>query len=156
MRNPWRFGFDGRRLIIADVGTNRREEVNYLPTSRVKGANFGWPQFEGEIVFDNTRPGPDPPTFLIFTYDHSGGRCAIIGGYVVRDPSLAKLQGRYLYDDLCTGEGRELRRARRCSGSRRRSADRITLTSLSGFGLNANKQIYLAQIIGNVSCLVSP
>ena len=35
--------------------------------------------------------------------DHSGSDafCAIVGGYVVRDPGLPTLNGRYLYGDNC-------------------------------------------------------
>ena len=44
--------------------------------------------------------------FPILTYDHASGGCAIIGGYVVRDPDLPGLAGRYLYRDLCTGDVR--------------------------------------------------
>ncbi len=47
--------------------------------------------------------GPDPPTPPIFTYGHSVGRCAVIGGYVVHDPRLHSLHGRYLYTGLCKG-----------------------------------------------------
>lgn len=156
LRNPWRFSFDDLHLIIADVGQTRREEVNFLRTSDVAGANFGWPQFEGDLVFANNRPGPHPPTFPIFTYDHSGGRCAIIGGYVVRDPDLTKLRGRYLYGDLCTGTVRSFIAQ---VGSQQVLGDRptgVTLPQLSGFGLGANNQIYAAQISGNVFRLAPP
>jgi hypothetical protein len=44
----------------------------------------------------------------VFEYDHVNGRCAIIGGPVVRDPSLPDLEGRYLYGDFCTGEIRSI------------------------------------------------
>ena len=156
LRNPWRFAFDGNRMIIADVGQGQREEVNFLRTKDVAGANFGWPQFEGDIVFDNTRPGPDPPTFPMFTYDHSGGRCAIIGGYVVHDPNLPALRDRYLYADLCTGEVRSFRAN---VGAQKAVGDRpagVVLPSLSGFGLGSQGQLYIAQITGNVSRLAPP
>jgi len=156
LRNPWRFAFDGQRMIIADVGQGRREEVNFLRTKDVAGANFGWPQFEGDIVFDNTRPGPDPATFPMFTYDHSGGRCAIIGGYVVHDPNLPALRDRYLYADFCTGE---IRSFRANLGAQKAVGDRsagVVLPKLSGFGLGSQGQIYIAQISGNVSRLAPP
>lgn len=41
-------------------------------------------------------PGAIAP---IFEYDHSGGRCVVTGGYVIRDPRLASLNGRYVYAD---------------------------------------------------------
>ena len=156
LRNPWRFAFDGARLIIADVGEEKREEVNFLRTRDVAGVNFGWPEYEGDLLFDDSRPGADPPTFPIFTYDHLDDRCAIIGGFVVHAQNLPKLSNRFLYGDLCTGEVRSFQ-ARVVT--QKVIADRptgITLTQLSGFGLGASGQIYLAQISGKVYRLVPP
>ena len=156
LRNPWRFSFDGRRMIIADVGQGNREEINFLPTKDVAGVNFGWPQFEGDLVFDDDRPGPDPATFPIFTYNHGGGRCAVIGGYVVRDPNLPALLGRYLYGDLCTGKVRSfIARVRGQTVVRDRPAG-VTLPGLSGFGQGFDGVIYLAQIDGDVWRLAPP
>ncbi len=47
LRNPWQFSFDGGRIIIADVGQTSQEEINFLPRADARGANFGWPAFEG-------------------------------------------------------------------------------------------------------------
>jgi hypothetical protein len=156
LRNPWRFSFNGSRLVIADVGQTNWEEVNFLVTSAVKGVNFGWPQYEGDAIFDNTRPGPDPPTFPIFTYDHSSGRCAIIGGYVVQDPNLLRLTTRYLYGDYCTGEVRSLSANVTTQYLRSDRPTGVTLPSLSSFGVGAQAQIYIAQSTGNVSRLAPP
>jgi glucose/arabinose dehydrogenase len=48
LRNPYRFTFDSRNgsLYVGDVGSRFFEEIN-----RGRGANFGWPCYEG--------PGPD-------------------------------------------------------------------------------------------------
>jgi glucose/arabinose dehydrogenase len=104
-RNPWHFSFDRRTgdIAIADVGHQRAEEVNLGPLSYAGGANFGWPQYEADLLFDPDRPGADPPTFPLHTYSHDDG-CAITGGYVVRDRRLRSLYGRYLYADFCVGE----------------------------------------------------
>ena len=49
----------------------------------------------------------------IHEYRHSGGSgptgCSITGGFVVRDPSVPELAGRYVYADYCTGWVRSLR-----------------------------------------------
>jgi glucose/arabinose dehydrogenase len=156
LRNPWRFSLDGDRIIIADVGQSKREEVNFLRTVDAAGVNFGWPQFEGDVVFDNTRPGPGPAKFPIFTYDHNGGRCAIIGGYVVRDASIPALKGRYLYGDLCTGE---LRIFYPKVDDQETVGDKpigITLAGLSSFGEGFHGRIYTTQINGRVSRLAPP
>ena len=49
LRNPWRFSFDRRTgdLVIADVGQNACEEVDFVRRGRGRGANFGWNAFEG-------------------------------------------------------------------------------------------------------------
>lgn len=156
LRNPWRFSFDGTRLVIADVGQSSREEVNFLPLPDARGVNFGWPQFEGDLVFDNSRPGPDPATPPMFVYDHSAGRCAIIGGYVVHNATLPDLDGRYIYGDACTGEVRSfLARPGVQQAVGDRSAE-INLPGLSSFGQGFNGKIYAAQISGRVNRLAPP
>jgi len=128
LRNPFRFSFDRLtgNMVIGDVGQGAREEVDFAPSPAPgvvggAGANYGWNCREGLI------PGlgePDPQCSIppeggfvepVFDYPHTPdpdlggeGRCAIIGGYVVRDPGLGALYGHYLYADLCTGAIRSL------------------------------------------------
>ena len=116
LRNPWRFSFDRDNIAITDVGERRVEEVNLIAITAAKGANFGWPQYEGRVIYDNARPGPHPPKFPIFTYSHGRNRCAIIGGYVVRDPDLRVLEGRNLYATPAAAWCAQLHAARRSSG----------------------------------------
>ncbi len=104
LRNPFRFSFDGERIAIADVGQDSREEVNFLRVTAASGVNFGWPQYEGDIVYDNSRPGPHPAKFPMFVYPHNGKTCSVTGGHVVRSAILPALHGRYIYGDLCTGK----------------------------------------------------
>ena len=44
LRNPWRFSFDRATgdLVIADVGQNAVEEVNFVRRGGARGVNFGW------------------------------------------------------------------------------------------------------------------
>jgi glucose/arabinose dehydrogenase len=124
LRNPWRFSFDSLTggLVIADVGQGAHEEVDWSPSpapdhSTAPGLNYGWSCREGfsaytdatpsancagvanftDPVFDYPHSDPDPPA------DRAYG-CAITGGYVVRDPSVTDLYGRYVYADYCTSE----------------------------------------------------
>ncbi|MPZ55122.1 MAG: glucose dehydrogenase [Rhizobiales bacterium] len=156
LRNPWRFSFDGKRIAIADVGQGRREEVNVLRTKAAAGVNFGWPQFEGDVVFDNDRPGPHPATFPILTYDHDGGGCAVIGGYVVHDPDIPSLNGRYLYGDACIGDVRSFIPKVPAQQARHDRATGINLPGLGSFGQGFNGRIYLAQTGGGVWRLIPP
>jgi Glucose / Sorbosone dehydrogenase len=103
LRNPWRFSFDRATgdLVIGDVGQGALEEVDWAPASvgGGRGANFGWPCFEGlsrNVACE--APGAVGPAF---ERSHGAGYCSIIGGYVVRDPGLPTLAGRYLYGDYC-------------------------------------------------------
>ena len=117
LRNPYRFSLDRktRHIAIGDVGQHLYEEVDYATLRSARGANFGWPEFEGFHDYDPSRPGPTPAVDPTFEYPHrdpGGGAaygCAVIGGYVVRDSKLPVLAGRYLYTDECTGDLRSFR-----------------------------------------------
>ena len=149
LRNPWRFSFDRRTqdLAIADVGQNAVEEVNFVRRGRGKGANFGWRPFEGRIrQFDEPAPGAVAP---VITHRRSEGFCSIIGGYVVRDPGVPALAGRYVYGDLCEGR---IRAARLRAG--RRTRGRVLrlprVPSLSSFGEDARGRVYATSLEGAV------
>ena len=147
-RNPWRFSFDQGAIAIADVGQRLIEEINVLAIEIASGTNFGWPQYEGKLVFDAGRPGAGKPYFPIFSYDHTGGRCAIVGGYVVRDATVPSLHGRYLYGDACTGELRSLIVFPWEQRAYMHRSTEIVLPGLSSFGEGFGGQIYAAQING--------
>ena len=153
LRNPWRFSFNSSTgaLAIGEVGQNTEEELDYTKIQRAKGANFGWPMWEGDFLLSPSRPDPNPnpphPVFPILNYPHSQG-CAIVGGYVVHDPALASLEGRYLYADLCTGVIRSLL-ASPGSASTDRSTG-LRLDTPSSFGEGAGGRIYVASLAGPV------
>ena len=97
--------------MIGDVGHGAREEVDFATGADPgKGANFGWNCWQGTIQFSTAPPCDAEQTFTdpVFEYEHVDGNCSITGGYVVRDPALADLFGRYLYADFCVGELRSL------------------------------------------------
>ena len=148
-RNPWRFAFDSDRIAIGDVGNARWEEVDLLRTGDARGANFGWPEYEGNELFNPGLPGQDPVTFPIHTYSHAGGACAITGGFVVRDPDLSELAGRYLYGDFCTGQVRSFLPTN--TGQAQGDAPvGVVAPQLSSFGEGVSGQIYLARLSGPV------
>jgi len=106
LRNPFRFSFDltsarQPRIAIGDVGQGRFEELDYTTVGAAGGANFGWDAFEGFSKYEEDNgntPDPGGTVKPIYAYGHShgGGSCSIIAGYVVRDPHLRGLRGRYL------------------------------------------------------------
>ena len=152
LRNPWRFSFDreNRALSIGDVGQNTLEEVDYTPAGEARGANFGWSAFEGTERFnqDQQAPGAVPP---IFTYGRDEG-CSITGGYVVRDPSLPSLTGRYIYGDYCAGELRSF--VPSVAGARGDRPLGLEVSGLSSFGEDAAGHIYATSLDGPVFRLV--
>ena len=156
LRNPWRFSFSGNRIAIGDVGQDTQEEVDFLLVADAKGANFGWPQYEGKRFYDKTRPGPDKPTFPMFVYPHTASRCAVIGGYVMHDANLPALDGRYLYADFCTGA---IRSFIPDIVGQKALDDRplgIRVPRLSSFGLGFNNVVYVIQRSGELSRLAPP
>lgn len=153
LRNPWRFSFDGDLIAIADVGESKREEINILPLANAAGANFGWPQYEGSVLFDDDRPGQDPPLFPLFEYDHSAGECAVIGGHIVRQKKLRSLRGRYIYGDFCTGELRSFVPNVKRQLAKDDKATGLVLSELSAIGRGLGGETYLVQLGGKVSRL---
>ncbi len=113
LRNPWRFSFDRSTgdLYIADVGQDRREEVDAVTgaTRFGRGLNFGWNRMEGTSCFQPAT-GCDTTglTRPVIDYDHSQG-CSVTGGYVYRGRALPTLRGTYFYGDYCQGWVRSFR-----------------------------------------------
>lgn len=99
LRNPFRASFaPNGDLLVADVGQDSWEEVN---GGNLSGANLGWPICEGMCL--SSQPALTDPVFQ-YANDETPKEttgCAIVGGYVVRDPTLTGLTGRYLYGDFC-------------------------------------------------------
>jgi glucose/arabinose dehydrogenase len=150
LRNPYRWSFDGEVLAIGDVGQGSVEEVNMGSLADARGANFGWPEFEGNDAHDPDRPGQDPPVFPIYAYDHSDGGCAVTGGVIVRDPGLPSLRGRYLFGDFCIGDVLSLRPNLPAGRAEDVRATGISVPSLSAVAEGARGQVYLVSLDGRV------
>lgn len=116
-RNPFKFSFDDGtggdgRLIVADVGQNRIEEIDFV----VNGGNYGWVIKEGNQCFDPFNPTQPPATCAstgplgepllppVAEYDHANGDgISVIGGYVYRGSRFPALSGLYVFGDFSTG-----------------------------------------------------
>jgi glucose/arabinose dehydrogenase len=158
LRNPWRYSFDDPArggtgaLIIADVGQDRWEEIDYEPANR-GGSNYGWRNREGAHNNVTSLPAAfQPLTDPIHEYDHATGQ-SITGGYVYRGGLLgASYRGRYFFADY------ELRRVWSLglaidAGGNARVLD-VTehtaelggasqLGNISSFGLDADGELYI-------------
>ena len=152
--------------MIGDVGQSAREEIDWAPAAQPRRSA---PTTAGTAA-RATKAGPatdpeckTPPAggFIapVFDYPHEnpgGGAaqgCAIIGGYVVRDPSLGGLYGRYLYGDLCNGEIRSLVLAEPAASDRSES---LTVENLNSFGEDSCGRLYAVSGNGPVYRLVGP
>jgi glucose/arabinose dehydrogenase len=106
-RNPYVFDFDPLTgdLYVSDVGAASREEVSAGALIDFAGRNLGWDRMEGtqcntslvELCESGILKEP------IHDYDHSNGRCSIIGGILYRG-SIPPLHGRFLFGDYCSDE----------------------------------------------------
>jgi glucose/arabinose dehydrogenase len=84
LRNPYRFALSPTgEPYIGDVGWNDWEKIN-----RGRGANFGWPCYEGanpqsryQDAFSQCRQlASSAVAAPLHTYSHSGQGAAVIGG----------------------------------------------------------------------------
>jgi len=150
LRNPFRFSFDRAtgQLYAGDVGQGAREEIDIV----ANGGNYGWRVFEGTLC-TNVDPGlcvPSSFTPPIAEYDHSAGRCSVIGGYVYRGSQGTLADGAYVYGDLCTGEIFQLFPAAR-GGGQTVVLDAALDNVLASFGEDETGELYVVGLNGTIN-----
>ncbi len=144
LRNPWRWSFDRSTgdMVIADVGTERGGG------DRLHAARDG-ARRELRLASVGGPPAQLPgarrrAVFPVITKFHSDGWCSITGGYVVRDPALPALRGRYVYGDFCKNRIFAAKlSAGRATGDHALSLP--TVPSLSSFGEDARGRVYVTR-----------
>jgi glucose/arabinose dehydrogenase len=153
LRNPWRISFDraNGNLWIADVGQDRREEVN-REASGDGGNNYGWDVLEGTLCYEpssgcDTTFGEAPKA----QYSHSGGNCSITGGHVYRGESQRDMQGLYVVGDFCSGKIWTMS-ATGTSLTQRRD----TSINISSFGESESGELYLTNLNGTLYRVIAP
>ncbi|MDB9741636.1 PQQ-dependent sugar dehydrogenase [Akkermansiaceae bacterium] len=107
LRNPWRCCWNPSNgdFYVADVGQREKEEINVVPKSKLKGANFGWRLREGDIETPKKKVGgPNNAAYIqpVYTYGHSAAAnegLSITGGFVYRG-SVKELRGKYFFADF--------------------------------------------------------
>ena len=176
LRNPFRFSFDRQSgdMVIADVGNHSREEVDLAPAPGPgavggQGANYGWNCREGALPGPGTDPqcattptsAFTPPAFEYTTNtpdpDLGGNRCSIIGGYVVRDPTLGALGGRYVYSDYCAGGLRSVQLPASTGGQASGDCSLgLKVENPVSFGEDAASRLYVVAQNGPVFRLAGP
>jgi glucose/arabinose dehydrogenase len=155
LRNPWRFSFDRETgdLTIGDVGQGSREEIEFEPRGTGAGANYGWRCYEGTTPTPGITPACEPPGHFppVFEYDSNAGFCSITGGYVVRDPDLPTLRGRYLYGDFCSSSLHSIVLAKPSASGNRVEPLAPPGGQVVGFGEDSCGHVYVVQNAGAVS-----
>ena len=152
LRNPWRFSFDRQThdLIIGDVGQGREEEIDFAAAPGLgQGANYGWNRFEGDLTYPDGNPVSAFPSDVVgpvITHTAASGWHAIVGGYVVRDPALTDLAGRYLYGDEVKGELWSATLPKACDDA----FTGLRVSHVSGFGEDASGHVYAASLDGPI------
>jgi glucose/arabinose dehydrogenase len=149
LRNPWRFSFDRATgdLWIGDVGQNRFEEVDRATQGDGfgRGADYGWNIMEGAHCYPSGNACDKTPYVLPVTeYDHSGGNCAVIGGYVYRGSQFPAMSGGYVFGDECSGDIRLL-----SSTAKAGAGSRVVLDSgkvISSFGEDEAGELYMTAL----------
>jgi len=155
LRNPWRFSFDRATgdLFLADVGSDIREEVNYVPRAELGELfNYGWDAWEGSEVKE-AKPTSSSGRLLfpIHAYPH-GPECSITGGFVYRGAAVPEARGRYFFGDYCSGAVWSLSlEAGKAADVRR---EPFTVPQVSTFGEDARGELYAVSIRGAVYRLV--
>lgn len=111
LRNPWRFSFDrvGNVLYIGDVGQNRKEEVNAVPSTQAE-INYGWRIMEGTDCFSPMLLcNKSGLTLPVHDYPTADGNCAVTGGFAYRGSAIPQIVGLYFFSDYCKGGLRSFR-----------------------------------------------
>src|SRR3954471_4976805 len=144
MRNPFRWSFDRATgdMWLGDVGGSaaRNEAVvdEHLAAGHISGVNLGWNCLSGNATFGTCFPGH----YVGPVYTYPSGADVVIGGYVVRDPSLPAFAGRYLFGQFNTG-------VRRLE-SNGTATTLVGNSGVSGFGEDGAGHLHMASLDGHV------
>ena len=109
LRNPFRFTHKPGtgEVYIGDVGAAKFEEIN-----RGRGANFGWPCYEGpnpQFSFQNKFPQrcaaipASAVTFPLHSYDWNGGSAIVMGPFYTGTKYPTKFRNNLFFSDFVQG-----------------------------------------------------
>jgi len=152
LRNPWRFTFDGSQSIIADVGQDRREEVD-IGAADAAGRNYGWNIAEGAACYNSSSCDLSGLTAPAFDYEHGTNDvngCSITGGFVYRGTALPELAGRYFYSDYCAGFVKSVLPGANGSVTEQRDWNITGLGNVVSFGRDGAGELYLLAGSGKI------
>ncbi len=143
LRNAWKFSFDhvAGNIMLADVGQNQIEEINRMPVTQ-PGINYGWRCYEGNSTYNAAGcAAASTMTFPVATYNHSGGKCSITGGYVYRGALYPAFTGKYFFADYCSAQIGMMSPDNTVTWTTAFSGN-----NFSTFGQDAQNELYVASI----------
>jgi glucose/arabinose dehydrogenase len=158
LRNPWRMSIDPETndLWLADVGSERFEEVDRHPGDVPAGLDYGWGAWEGfecrrhqireELNCDEWLDAT-PPVLVLEGGEFQSGDCAVIGGYVYRGAAVPALEGLYVFGDYCSG------RLRTVPIDEEEPTPEIVVDTdvrMSTFALDSSGELYVADVDNGV------
>ena len=152
VRNPWRFSFDRQTadLLIADVGQDLWEEVDFQPATSIGGENYGWRRMEGNHCYN---PATNCQTGSLVTpileYSHQEG-CSITGGYRYRGTRYPLMRGIYFFGDYCSGTIWGATQQSNGTWTRQTLLTTSPKLAISTFGEDVNGELYVADLNGVV------
>jgi glucose/arabinose dehydrogenase len=108
LRNPFRWCFDkaNGNVWLGDVGQNGKEEINFQTAAQIKGSNFGWRCYEGDIPNPAFASAPECSLYGNLQPRYSYGRAlgvSVMGGIVYRGQKYPDMAGYYIGSDYYTG-----------------------------------------------------
>ena len=147
LRNPWRYSFDPTgRLIVADVGQNKWEEVSIVEA----GSNQGWSILEGRHCFkENPRCADRALVRPVFEYGREDG-ASITGGYVALGSRAPGLRNRYIVGDFMSGRIWALDLPASAAGQAKVHSLGKRGLLISTFGRDAAGDVYVGDYAGGV------
>jgi len=170
LRNPFRASFDPKTgdMFIGDVGETLREELDVQSVTNLGGGeNYGWRYREGLIQNPRFANHPPPPDAIdpVLDYAHDTTGICVIGGYIYRGRSVRDLKGLYVFGDCFgpntgdfTGRIFTLRYRRGVVSGFTDITSQLfptriggyTLTGVTSFGEDANSELYITTLGGDV------
>ncbi len=105
LRFPYRWGFDKLtgNVWIGDRGDSTIEEINYLSFEALRGANFGWPCYEGNVMINSNCGAANGYQFPVYQYQSPGNGSSVTGGTFYRGETYLALKGYYIFADANNG-----------------------------------------------------
>ena len=178
-RNVWRFSFDAETndMILADVGQNLWEEINFETFNSKGGLNYGWNILEGNHCYpEETDCSSEGLVAPIFEYPNNANYaktlfgikqpemdgCSITGGYIYRGKKIENFYGKYIFGDYCTGKIWSIKINQNGEVTDfYNHTDQILKSMnkrefyLSSFGQDKNNEIYLIDYNGDIYKIIN-